>query len=160
MSCVSTIDHQARLDVRELLSRYCQYIDHNQGAAFAELFTHDAVFELSDGTRLTSMDEFRLIPGMVWEMGGGQWRHQITNVVIDRGVTYREVTVTATGLVLDWNRGGAMASCYDYRIEVCRSHAWRIRKFYGGEVGSNVDTGPCHAWMNPPPKALADVRMI
>lgn len=126
VGAISTLDVQTRLDVHELLSRYCHLIDHGAGAAFSDLFTSDAVVEVGDEMRLVGRAEIATVPDMVQQRGGGAWRHQATNVIIDRGDHPRHLRVGAYLLVIDWSNGGALAGFSEYRLDLRKTCHWQI----------------------------------
>lgn len=122
-----TIDLQSRLELHELLARYCHRVDHGDADGWAALFTSDGVFEVAGVMRLQGSEQLRAMPGTVTEHGGGKWRHQITSIVVEPGATADRATVDAYGLVTDWNDGGKLVTFTDYRIDMLRvGGAWRI----------------------------------
>jgi hypothetical protein len=135
MACISTIDIQTRLDVQELLSHYSHFLDHNQGACWAELFTVDGVFECANGNRLRGCTELATVPAMVNERGGGVWRHLITAVVIKRVNTRKDLVVQAYGPVIDMNQTSALAAFYDYSFTLRFGSSWRIAHALARRVG-------------------------
>ena len=156
MTCISTIDLQTRLDVHELLSHFSHFLDHNQGACWADLFTVDGVFECADGNRLHGTAELATVPAMVHERGGGVWRHLITAVVIKRVNTRRHLVVQAYGPVVDMNQASAMAAFYDYAFTLKFCSSWRIAHALARRVGNGTapDVGAA-AIANAPLMALA-----
>ena len=117
-----------RLDILDLLARYCHAVDHDDAEGWASLFTPQGVFEVSGVMRLEGRDQLRAMPGIVKEQGGGKWRHQVTNVVIDDGAGADAASVRAYGLVTDWREGGKPVSFTDYEIKLCRLECgWRIQ---------------------------------
>ncbi|CAN5274726.1 hypothetical protein BH10PSE12_BH10PSE12_09470 [soil metagenome] len=131
MGVLSTLDVQTRLDVHELVNRYCQLIDHGDGTAFTELFTADAVFEFQDDVKLVGRAEIAGVPGLIQKMGGGNWRHQVTNLVIDRMDQPRQLRVSAYVMVIDWSNGGSMACFAEYRMELRKTCHWQISNLLG-----------------------------
>jgi hypothetical protein len=138
MACISTIDIQTRLDVQELLSHYSHFLDHNQGACWAELFTVDGVFECANGNRLRGCAELSTVPAMVSERGGGVWRHLITAVVIKRVNTRKDLVVQAYGPVIDMNQNSALAAFYDYSFTLRFGSSWRIAHALARRVGGTA----------------------
>lgn len=122
-----TIDLQARLDLHELLARYCHRVDHGDADGWAALFTSDGVFEVAGVMRLQGTEQLRTMPGTVAEHGGDKWRHQITSIVVEPGDTADSATVDAYGLVTNWGDGGKLVTFTDYHIDMLRvGGAWRI----------------------------------
>lgn len=121
------LDIEARLEIIELLSRYCHLVDSNEGDAWAALFTEDGVFDVPKVIRLAGTAQLRSMPGVVATQGAGKWRHQITNVVAEPGDEPDTAIVRAYGLATDWARGGAPFAFSDYRIILRRvAGLWRI----------------------------------
>ncbi len=135
MVCISTIDLQTRLDVHELLSHFSHFLDHNQGASWAELFTLDGVFECSDGSRLRGSVDLATVPAKVSARGQGLWRHLITAVMISRNETRKALTVRAYGPVIDMSQSGALAAFYDYEFTLKFTSSWRIASAMAHRVG-------------------------
>ncbi len=138
MACISTIDIQTRLDVQELLSHFSHFLDHNQGACWADLFTIDGVFECADGNRLRGCAELASVPAIVNERGGGVWRHLITAVVIKRVNTRKDLIVQAYGPVIDMNQHSAMAAFYDYSFTLKFTSSWHIAHALARRVGGST----------------------
>jgi hypothetical protein len=135
MACISTIDIQTRLDVQELLSHFSHFLDHNQGACWADLFTVDGMFECADGNRLRGTAALSTVPAMVNQRGRGAWRHLITAVVIKRVNTRKDLIVDAYGPVIDMNQNSAMAAFYDYSFTLKFGSSWRIARALANRVG-------------------------
>ncbi len=134
MSDFAAIDSATRLEIQELFGRYCHLVDHDQGAAWAALFTPDGSFTVVGAMRLEGHEQLAGMPGIVQQLGGGKWRHQVTNIVIDPADQADELIVTAYGLVTDWREGGSLASFTDYRIVVRRTTGWRIAELVATPV--------------------------
>ena len=80
MSQLSSTD---RLEIQELLHRYCHYLDHGRWAEFAALFTADCRLDLS---QVLGVYEGAAGLHQFGEMIAGTglfMRHMMTNVVID-----------------------------------------------------------------------------
>lgn len=116
-----------RIAIAELFARYCHRVDHGDTAGWLELFTPDGVFEVTGAIRLEGHEQVGAMPGVVAVQGGGKWRHQITNIVVEPGDTDDVALVTAYGLVTDWGNEGKPMTFSDYAITLNRSGgAWRI----------------------------------
>jgi SnoaL-like domain len=135
MGMISTVDVQTRLDICELLNRYCHYVDHDQGEAWAELFTLDGVFEVEQVMKLAGRDQLKTMPGIVSQQGAGLWRHQINTVMIDHSGSLKEKIVTAYGSVSDWGHGGRPVSFCDYRIVLRNTCRWQIAHLSAKMIG-------------------------
>jgi hypothetical protein len=123
----NSLDLETKLNIADVLGRYCHRVDENNADGWAQLFTEDGVFEVPGAVRLQGTAQLRAMPGVVLEQGGGKWRHQITNIVADPGDTPDTARVRAYGVLTDWRKGGALASFSDYRITMRRvGREWRI----------------------------------
>jgi uncharacterized protein (TIGR02246 family) len=117
-----------RIEIAELFARYCHCVDHGDTQGWLDLFTPDGTFEVAGVMRLEGHGQVGTMPDVVASQGGGKWRHQITNIVVDAGDTEDVALVKAYGLVTDWGNGGKPASFTDYAITLNRAGgAWRIR---------------------------------
>ena len=116
----SSIDTISRVAILDLFARYCHSVDHGEPDAWAALFTPDGVFEIAGLMRLEGTEQLRAMPAVVAREGGGKWRHQVTNLVIDEGVEEDMAAVRAYGLVTDWRDGGKLVSFTDYEIMLRR----------------------------------------
>lgn len=135
MSFVSTVDLQTRLDICELLNRYCHFLDHNRGECWAELFTCDGVFEIDGIGRLVGRERLKTMPATVYQKGGGLWRHQITNIMIDHNGNLKEKTVSAYAAVSDWGNAGRPVGFYDFTLTLCEKRRWQIARLSGALIG-------------------------
>ena len=135
MGCISAIDHPTRVEVQELLSRYCHYLDHDRGDCWAKLFTHDGVFEESDGLTLRGQAELGSLPSIIRRDGGGMLRHMISTIIVDRCDASRDLIVSAYGPVADLRGDGGISTFYDYHIRINRVPAWRIARIVATRVG-------------------------
>lgn len=124
----ATLDTADRVAIVELFARYCHRVDHGDGPGWAALFAPDGSFEVEGIMRFEGADQLVAMPGIVTEQGGGRWRHQVTNLVIDPGDAADTAAVKAYGLVTDWRDGGKPASFTDYEIALVKSDgAWLIK---------------------------------
>lgn len=125
---MGTITSDDRIAIAELFARYCHRVDHGDTEGWLELFTPDGSFEVAGVMRLEGHEQVGAMPGVVTAQGGGKWRHQITNIVVDGGDNSDVALVTAYGLVTDWGNQGQPMSFSDYAITLNRvDGAWRIR---------------------------------
>lgn len=125
---MGTITSDDRIAIAELFARYCHRVDHGDTAGWLELFTPDGTFEVAGVMRLEGHEQVGAMPGVVAAQGGGKWRHQITNIVVDGGDKSDVALVTAYGLVTDWGNEGKPMSFSDYAITLSRADGnWRIR---------------------------------
>jgi hypothetical protein len=123
------LDLEARQDIADLFGRYCHRVDGGDGEGWAALFTEDGIFEVPGAIRLQGNAQLRSMPGIVLQQGGGQWRHQVTNIVAEAGDGPDTARVKAYGVLSDWrNGGGVLITFSDYRVDLHRLQGeWRIR---------------------------------
>ncbi|WP_169542625.1 nuclear transport factor 2 family protein [Sphingomonas baiyangensis] len=154
MSSISTIDFQTRLDVQELLGRFAHYLDHGEAARWAGLFCLNGVFECGgsegcDALRLEGSEALATLPAMIAERGGGEWRHIITAITIDRCAVRKDLIADAYGPVIDMGAGGAIAAFYDFRFQLHRAGGWRIRHVLAKRIGAAAGCLPHVAGVTP-----------
>lgn len=124
---MGTITGDDRIAIAELFARYCHSVDHDDRQGWLDLFTPDGTFEVAGVMRLEGHEQVGAMPGVVAEHGGGKWRHQITNIVVDAGGSADIAIVAAYGLVTDWGNEGKPMTFSDYAITLSRvDGAWRI----------------------------------
>lgn len=122
-----TPDTASRVEIVELMARYCHAVDHGDGPGWAALFTPEGRFEVVGAFRLDGAEQLSTMPAVVAQKGGGKWRHQVTNLVVDPGDGVESARLRAYGIVTDWGNGGSLVSFTDYEIRLRRlDGAWRI----------------------------------
>lgn len=127
MSQVSTIDMHTRVEISELVTRYCHYADHGEGEKWAELFTLKGIFEIAGWLRLEGREQLRSLPGLIAEKGGGLWRHQVSNLMIDHaGLNQKCARAYCT--VLDWGNGGVPVHFYEMTILLRLCKRWHFEQ--------------------------------
>lgn len=136
MGQVSTVDIHTRLEICELLTRYSHFADHDQGDEWADLFTFDGVFEARGMLRLAGREQLRTLPRMIAQQGGGCWRHQITNVMVDHA-QLNEKRVRAYCALFDWGNGGAPVKFYDFTMTLHKGRRWQIAQLTADVIGTN-----------------------
>ncbi len=113
-----------RLDIHELIARYGHLIDECRFDRLGEIFTEDAVFDLSDfdGTRFEGLDDIIRMMEVSQQHPLG---HHATNVVVESGDPVR---VVSKGIGV--GHGGRVGSVV-YRDTLRRTVAgWRISERY------------------------------
>jgi hypothetical protein len=118
LSAFSAIDLQTRLEVQDLLSRFCHALDHNAVDRWAKLFTTDGYIDAPRLGCFKGREEIIKIPEMVHELGGGAWRHYLNNVYIERAEDNRDLKVEAYCMVSDWRKAGHVVRCWDFSAVV------------------------------------------
>jgi uncharacterized protein (TIGR02246 family) len=81
--------------IRDLMARYCLYVDSGQGPEFASLFTDDGVFETGHGDPTVGRDA---LAQQAESMAGLGMHHMITNHAID--VDGDEADVVCSAMVV------------------------------------------------------------
>lgn len=127
-SVFSSIDLQTRMEVQDLLSRFCQTLDYGQSAEWADLFTPDARVVAPRLGVFSGREELMKIPLMVTDLGKGAWRHVLANVVLNRSTSIKAIDVTAYVMVHDWKNSGTTARCWDFSAHLAKSRSWRIHR--------------------------------
>ncbi len=135
MTCISTIGTQTRLDIHELLSHFAHCLDHDRGQDWANLFTHDGVYQCGS-TVLEGADELATVPVRIHTLGHGAWRHVITAVAIERTNRPKELVIRAYCPVMDLNEGNAMAAFFDLEFVLRFTSQWRIARAVATRVGA------------------------
>ncbi|AUW58616.1 hypothetical protein C1T17_11415 [Sphingobium sp. SCG-1] len=128
MGSISTVDLQTKMDVHELLSRFCHFLDHNGGLEWARLFTPTAVIEKGPLGCFAGHSEICQIPAMVAEKGNGLLRHHLTNVMFERTGNVKELIVEAYFVGTDWGQGGAMVHSADFKAVLHNRCHWQISR--------------------------------
>ncbi|MEZ0495442.1 nuclear transport factor 2 family protein [Sphingomonas sp. IW22] len=130
---VSSVDPATKLEVHELLSRYCWAIDHRDATEWEQVFTIDARYRTGTSGELDGREAIMEVPAMLHAKGGGNWRHHFTNIIVDRAETGRELRVRAFLTVRDCQDGAPVASA-DCVIVARRTDHWRIADFEATSV--------------------------
>lgn len=143
MGCISTIDLQTKMDVQELLSRFCYFLDHDKKLEWLRLFTLDAAIEMGPLGTFAGHTEIATVPGKVAERGNGLWRCVLTNVMFERTANIRELVVNACCMITDWSGGGTLAHCADFKATLQHRRYWQIDHLTMVPVGPvNLASGP------------------
>jgi 3-phenylpropionate/cinnamic acid dioxygenase small subunit len=114
-----------RLEVNDILARYCWHVDEGDAEEWADLWTEDGVFAGVTPEPIRGREQLKFVPGT--SLSGG-CRHNLINVVIDYGDTEDEITVRCYNLVFSWMAGGAI-NCNAvalYKL-VRRGDTWKIK---------------------------------
>jgi hypothetical protein len=146
MGCISTVDLQTKMDIQELLSRFCHFLDHNNATEWARLFTADCRLNCGSMGRFDGRAAISTIPALVQEKGSGTLRHHLSNVMLDRTGNARELEMHAYCLVTDWSRQGAMVACFDFHARLQNRCHWQVAELSMNPVGAcdggHVDMAP------------------
>lgn len=131
-----SIDHNARLDVHDLLARFCQYLDQGRDRDWAELFHCQGSFECVGCGSWRGTEQLAMVPALARGQASGEIRRLVSAVIIDPGATWRDLEVKAYGPVIDLERGGAIAAFYDYSFSLHYVYRWKIRHASANYLGS------------------------
>ncbi|QUT05133.1 nuclear transport factor 2 family protein [Sphingobium phenoxybenzoativorans] len=122
----SAINVETRLEIRDLLSRFCHALDRNLPRQWNDIFTPDAVIDAPKLGRFAGRAEIAKIPDMVQEKGGGAWRHFLHNIYIDLADNGRDLLIAAYCTVSDWRTQGNVIRCWDLSARITRRRGLRI----------------------------------
>jgi hypothetical protein len=128
MGSLSSVDPVTKLEVHELLSRYCWALDHNDSEEWGHLFTVDTRFVKPGTPPREGRQAVLSFPAEMHAKGGGNWRHHFTNVIVDRAENGRELKVRSLLTIRDCMDAAPVASA-DCIILVRRTDHWRIASF-------------------------------
>ena len=123
MGCVSTIDLQTRLDLHEVLSRFCISLDRGQISGWTSLFTADATFAWQDNDPLRGREALAQIPMTVSTLG---LRHHFSSIVLDRLESPKMVRCQATCIVTNWQDRAKLSDVLDCDIIFRKTSVWQI----------------------------------
>lgn len=142
MGMISTVALQTKMDVQELLSRFCHYIDHGNAAEWSRLFTLDGTLDVAPLGVFTGREDIETVPALVHQKGGGLWRHHLSNVMFDRTADPRELEIRAYCLTTDWGKGGALAHCFDFHAVLRNRCHWQIAHLVMTPVDPSMTVPP------------------
>ncbi|MBG6119994.1 MULTISPECIES: nuclear transport factor 2 family protein [unclassified Sphingobium] len=123
MGCISTIDLQVRMDLHEVLSRFCIALDRGQTNAWSNLFTADATFVWQNDEALQGRDALALIPDKCAALG---LRHHFSSIVLDRLESPKSMRCQATCIVTDWQDRAKISDVLDCDIVFRKTSNWQI----------------------------------
>jgi hypothetical protein len=114
-----------RLEVYDLLARYCWHVDEGDAEAWADLWTEDGAFSGVSAETIRGREALKHVPGN--SLSGGT-RHNLINVIMDYGDTTDDMIVRGYNLVHSWMAGGAVAcnAVVKYHL-VRRGDTWKIK---------------------------------
>lgn len=118
-----------RLDITDFFNRYCYLVDDNEQEAWLDLFTEDGIFEVPGLGCMAGREKLRGLIQMVADGSGGNWRHQLTNILAQAGDQPGTAKVRAYGLVTDWRDGGKVSTFNNYLCDLRKvDGGWRIAR--------------------------------
>lgn len=138
MVTFSAINVETRLEIRDLLSRFCHALDRNQLKQWNDIFTSDAVIDAPKLGKFSGREEIAKIPPLVQEKGNGAWRHFLHNIYIDLAENSRDLLVAAYCTVSDWRTQGNVIRCWDLSIRITKRRGWKIAALTMTIVGNEM----------------------
>lgn len=122
----SSISLETRLELRDLLSRFCHALDHNKTNEWIDLFSLDAIVDAPRLGMFKGREEIARIPVLVHEIGGGGWRHFLHNVYFERAGGDRDFLAQAYCTVSDWRTRGNVVRCWDFSARISKRRTCKI----------------------------------
>jgi hypothetical protein len=115
-----------RLELHDLLGRYCHLIDSGD-PAWADLYTEDGVFARMP-TPVIGRTALAKVPPEILSRSGGHYRHIIGSIFIE-DLGDDSVTIHAYNLLTDWRDGGKLLRCANARMDAIRTpEGWRLTR--------------------------------
>lgn len=121
-----SIDLKTRLEVQDLVSRFCHALDHNMPTVWASLFSIDAYVDAPRLGYFSGREEISRIPEIVNAQGGGAWRHYLNNIYMDLTDVSHHLRLAAYCMVSDWRKDGHVVRCWDFNAVVGKRNGWKI----------------------------------
>jgi hypothetical protein len=133
MGGFSSVDPTTKMELHELLSRWCWSIDHLDLEEWEQLFTIDARYTIPGMDPLEGREAILSVPQRMRDKSDGNWRHHFTNVIVDRAASGREMKLRAFLTIRDCLDATPVASA-DCVIVARRTDHWRIACFEAASV--------------------------
>ncbi|TGD71295.1 nuclear transport factor 2 family protein [Mangrovimicrobium sediminis] len=123
---MSGISLENRLAVHELIASYSYPVDNYRGEDWADLFLEDGRL-LGPDIHLQGRDAF-VRKAQDLQAGSTEYRHCISNVVVESESTDERAQARAYGAVSDWATRPAVLSIFvEYRFELHNTaQGWKI----------------------------------
>lgn len=138
-----TTSNSARLDVHDLLARFCQYLDQGRVKEWADLFLGHATFTCDGGVVWKGIEQISRIPHLLQIEARGSRRHLMNAILIEEGANWRDLQVKAYGPVIDLDLAGAVTDYYDYSFRLRFVNRWRIFEASAKYIGSGMSEFVC-----------------
>jgi hypothetical protein len=120
------------LAVQDMLGRYCWSIDSNRGEEWASLYTENGIFEGTRPEPVIGRAALVEVPGQLNAHFGGRMRHQVGNLVVDRGEDDNRLVARFYNQVSLWGDGGGklmmMALSTAKLVRMGPSAPWKIER--------------------------------
>jgi hypothetical protein len=121
---------QDHTEIHDVLARYCWFLDHGEGDAWADLWQPDGSFT-GIPEPLHGHEALRQMPAGFHSMFSGKLRHNIANIVIEPGTRVGQVLVRAYSTVSDWRAGGKLMNFADVSLTLVKHRdQWRIQSLH------------------------------
>ncbi|HEX7821429.1 MAG TPA: nuclear transport factor 2 family protein [Sphingobium sp.] len=133
----SAIDPTTRLEIHDLLARFCHDLDHGDVESWDSLFTRGAIFTSDMFGTFEDPQGIRLIPELVHSLGNGLWRFHFLNTVLSP-VNRRHVIAKSTLATLDCDSGLASRRVYDCVVELKLGRWWQIARVNAISVQKSI----------------------
>ena len=121
--------------IHDLLARWCWLMDAGNAEEWVLLWTDDGTFTGIPETA-KGPEQLGQIPVQFHEMGGGKFRHSMSNITLEPGANADEAVAHAYSTLTDWSQGGALIGfaqvCFDL---VRRDRGWKIRAQHAEAIG-------------------------
>jgi ketosteroid isomerase-like protein len=129
------IDVQERHRIEDLLARWCWLMDGGNGDDWAALWTDDGVFTgIPEAAR--GPEQLAKLPVEFHKMGGGKFRHTMSNVALEQGDSPDEVVASVYSTLTNWNEGGAMIGFAKVRFTFAKvGGVWKIAAQHAESLG-------------------------
>jgi len=129
------IDVQERHRIEDLLARWCWLMDGGKGEGWAALWTDDGVFTGIPETACGS-EQLAKLPAEFHQVGGGKFRHTMSNIALEQGDSRDEVVASAYSTLTNWNEGGALIGFAKVRFTLVKvGGVWKIAAQHAEALG-------------------------
>lgn len=121
-----------RVEIQELLARYCHAIDENNWTTFAELFIDDAECDYTQfgGPRCDKRGLIEFLSGFVSSIAGSQ--HTISTMAIDLAADTAKVRTAAQVMLIMPDENGVnqinVSGLWYHDTVVKTAQGWRIKQ--------------------------------
>lgn len=125
----SAIELKTRLEIQDLLNRFCHALQHCDLEIWDSIFSRTATFSSSILGDFQDRAEIRTIPEQVRALGGGSWRFHLFNTVLLPGENRYALTVKLSLATFDCAATAAPQRIADCQFDLRCSTWWHIVRF-------------------------------
>ena len=122
----SAIEFHTRLEVQDLLNRFCYSLERCDRPVWHGVFTRNATFSSTWLGDFHNLDEIALIPALMHERGDGAWRFHMFNLVLFPGVNRSLLTAKACMAVFDGENQDKPPRLSDCSFKIRHAACWQI----------------------------------